>query len=377
MKPKKVNLVKEKIIKTNFMGFFDIKLLKNGNLLAKNDRELILFNKENFNFEIINDEGDEDNNYITIDDFISIKNNSFCYSINYDLKIVQLNQNKEYKIMQVLRGHTNKIRKILVVNENILISCSMDKTIKIWELDKLNNKYHLKNSTIINELEIDDDYNNIILLNEKILLYYSNNYGEGTIKFLNLKTNKIIKTINDIKCEIFDDSIIVYNNLLFVCGKSNKKLYLIDLFNYQIVKKYKFISPVGLLKLNNGNILIVEKSDIFRDEYILVEYGIQEPYNLVQLRTSQRFNFIYNLLELQENKLLTIDENNNIVIWKNPFVEKVIIKQKAKIKEREKKHGHPSTKDIKKNFSLFKKYFFYIFCLIILILTYIIYIYIY
>lgn len=41
-----VNLVKEKIIKTDFMGFFDIKLLKNGNLLAKNDSKLILFKKK-------------------------------------------------------------------------------------------------------------------------------------------------------------------------------------------------------------------------------------------------------------------------------------------------------------------------------------------
>ena len=377
MKPKMVNLVKEKIIKTDFMGFFEIKLLKNGNLLAKNDSKLILFKKENFNYEIVIEEKDEDNKDITIDDFISINNNSFCYSINNDLKIIQLTQNNEYKIIQILKGHNNIIRKILVFKDNILISCSMDKTIKIWELDILNNKYQLKNSTIMNDYEIDEDFNNIILLNEKILLYYSNNYGEGTIKFLNLNTNKIIKTINDIKCETFDDSIIVYNNLLIICGESNNNLYLIDLFNYQIVKTFEFISPVGLLKLNNGNILIIEKSDIFRDEYILVEYGIQEPHNLVQLRTSQRFNFIYNLLELQENRLLTIDENNNIVIWKNPFVEKVIFQQKTKKKEKEKKLVHSNTKDIKNNFSLFKKYFFYIFCLNILILTYIIYIYIY
>jgi len=98
---------------------------------------------------------------------------------------------------------------------------------------------------------------------------------------------------------------------------------------------------------------------------------------LVQLRTSQRLNFIYNLLELKENKLLTIDENNNIVIWKNPFVEKVVFQQKTKIKEKEKKLVNSNTKEIKKNFFLFKKYFFYIFCIYILILTYIIYIYIY
>lgn len=67
--------------------------------------------------------------------------------------------------------------------------------------------------------EIDEDYcNNIILLNEKILLYYSNNYGESTIKFLNLKTNEIMATVNYIRCGTLDDSILVYNNLLFVCG---------------------------------------------------------------------------------------------------------------------------------------------------------------
>lgn len=382
MKPKMVNITKEKIIKTKFTGYFDIKVLKNGNLLAKNDRKLIIFNKENFNFKIIIEEEDEDNRDISINDFISINNNCFCYSINNDLKIIQLTQNNEYKIIQILKGHTNIIRKILAVNDNILISCSMDKTIKIWELDTLNKKYQLKSSTIMIDYEIEEDCNNIILFNEKILLYYSNNYGEGTIKFLNLKTNKIIKTINDIKCETFDDSILVYNNLLFVCGECNNNLYLIDLFNYQIVKTFNFISPVGLLKLNNGNILIIEKSDFFMDEYTLIEYRIQEPYNLIQIKISQRFNFIYNLIELKDdNQLLTIDENNDIVIWKNPFIEKEIFQQKAKIKEKkekekEKEHCHTNTKNIKNNFSLFKKYSFYIFCLIILIITYIIYIYI-
>ena len=130
MKPKMVNLVKEKIIKTDFMGFFDIKLLKNGNLLAKNDRKLILFNKENFNFTIIIEEEDEDDKDISINDFASINNNCFCYSINNVLKIIQLTQNNEYKIKQILKGHTKRVGKILVVNDNILISCSEDKQLK-------------------------------------------------------------------------------------------------------------------------------------------------------------------------------------------------------------------------------------------------------
>ena len=93
-----VYLTKEKIIKTKFIGFLNIKVLKNGNLLATNDRKLILFNKENFNFTIIIEEEDEDDKDIAINDFTSINNNCFCYSINNVLKIIQLTQNNEYKI---------------------------------------------------------------------------------------------------------------------------------------------------------------------------------------------------------------------------------------------------------------------------------------
>ena len=74
-----------------------------------------------------------------------------------------------------------------------LISCSDDKTIKIWKLN--NNQYILENTL--------DQYNitrfsSILDLNENILV--STPWGNGSVIFWNIKKLKIISQIKEIYC---------------------------------------------------------------------------------------------------------------------------------------------------------------------------------
>ena len=258
MKNKFVNLTKEKIIITNIEGFLDIKLLKNGDIIALNEKKIIIFNKDNYDYKVIFEETNEDDIY----DLVELSNNRFCYSIYKYLKIIQLSKDNQYKIIQVLSGHIDDVYTILSINDNYLISSSMDKTIKIWKYIHKNQKYILINSTtMINYGDFDN--NNIKLLNKNILIYYSNNFGNGVIKFLNLKKNNIIKTI-DIRCKITKDLIIIYDNILLVC-ENNGYLYLIDLDKYEIIRRFENIFVCSLIKLRNGNILIMEKNDYFKE----------------------------------------------------------------------------------------------------------------
>ena len=299
MKNKFVNLTKEKIIITNIEGFLDIKLLKNGDIIALNEKKIIIFNKDNYDYKVIFEETNEDDIY----DLVELSNNRFCYSIYKYLKIIHLSKDNQYKIIQVLSGHIDDVYTILSINDNYLISSSMDKTIKIWKYIHKNQKYILINSTtMINYGDFDN--NNIKLLNKNILIYYSNNFGNGVIKFLNLKKNNIIKTI-DIRCKITKDSIIIYDNILLVC-ENNGYLYLIDLDKYEIIRRFENIFVCSLIKLRNGNILIMEKNDYFKEEYILKEYEILKSFNLIEIKISQTFNYINNILEINDNKLLTI-----------------------------------------------------------------------
>ena len=63
MKNKFVNLTKEKIIITNIEGFLDIKLLKNGDIIALNEKKIIIFNKDNYDYKVIFEETNEDDIY--------------------------------------------------------------------------------------------------------------------------------------------------------------------------------------------------------------------------------------------------------------------------------------------------------------------------
>ena len=288
MKKKLVNLTKEKTIKTNIEGFLEIKLLKNGDLIALNEKKIIIFNKYNYDYKVIFEETNENDIY----DLVELSNNRFCYSIYKYLKIIQLSKDNQYKIIQVLSGHIDDVYTILSINDKYLISSSMDKTIKILKYIHKNKKYILINSTtMINYGDFDN--NNIKLLNQNILIYYSNNFGNGVIKFLNLKKNNIIKTI-DIRCKITKDSIIIYDNILLVY-ENNGYLYLIDIDKYEIIRRFENIFVCSLIKLRNGNILIMEKNDYFKEEYILKEYEILKSFNLIEIKISQTFNYINNI----------------------------------------------------------------------------------
>lgn len=378
MKNKFVNLTKEKIIITNIEGFLDIKLLKNGDIIALNEKKIIIFNKDNYDYKVIFEETNEDDIY----DLVELSNNRFCYSIYKYLKIIQLSKDNQYKIIQVLSGHIDDVYTILSINDNYLISSSMDKTIKIWKYIHKNQKYILINSTtMINYGDFDN--NNIKLLNKNILIYYSNNFGNGVIKFLNLKKNNIIKTI-DIRCKITKDSIIIYDNILLVC-ENNGYLYLIDLDKYEIIRRFENIFVCSLIKLRNGNILIMEKNDYFKEEYILKEYEILKSFNLIEIKISQTFNYINNILEINDNKLLSINENNDIIIWKNPFIERInnnngIKKEKTKPKKTI-NNNSINLKNINNNnkeqYNNNRNYLYFILGLIIFLLAYIIYFFIY
>ena len=54
------------------------------------------------------------------------------------MKIIKLIGEDKYQIEQTLQGHTNNVYKIIEIKENELILISLDKTMKIWNLNNEN-----------------------------------------------------------------------------------------------------------------------------------------------------------------------------------------------------------------------------------------------
>ena len=54
------------------------------------------------------------------------------------MKIIKLIGEDKYQIEQTLQSHTNTVCKIIEIKENILISISKDKTMKICKLNNEN-----------------------------------------------------------------------------------------------------------------------------------------------------------------------------------------------------------------------------------------------
>jgi len=78
------------------------------------------------------------------------------------MKIIKLIGEDKYKIKRILQVYTNYIDKIIEIKENILISISYDKTMKIWELNNENKFEYIKT---INFQNSKNDCN-ILKLNE-------------------------------------------------------------------------------------------------------------------------------------------------------------------------------------------------------------------
>ena len=97
--------------------------LKNGILLSSDDKTLIIW--KNFNFyKSINCRCDY-RNFCQIDD-----NCLACAAKDNVIDLLDLNN---YQIYESLTGHHSNVICVIKLKDNRLASCSLDKTIKIWE----------------------------------------------------------------------------------------------------------------------------------------------------------------------------------------------------------------------------------------------------
>ena len=310
-----LNKIKEEIYK---------KFKINSNFLIENSYEqlkIITKGKEINCIGILNDgrlaSGDEKSNFtvynkLTFKKDIEIFNNldqlvyfSQLYDNNViasfykgNIRIYKINDNN-INIICDLKVHNGTIYKVKQLSDENFISCSRDFSFKIWNYkinnDIINIKTHKEQNQIFNIMELK---NNIIVYD----VY------PDTIKFYNnIKNSELNKCINGLN--LTDDFgsrfVLINDNELLVGG--NKKIYIIDLFNYKLLNTINYENQIfWVLKLDFFNYLIGD------DNSDLAQFNIYNKKIISKKNTNQEW--ICSIANLN-GKIITGGLDNTIKIW--------------------------------------------------------------
>jgi hypothetical protein len=178
--------------------------------------------------------------------------NDYIFASLYsgNISFFKLNPNNSNLNIQNIKAHKDIVRKIIELKDGRYVSCSQDKTIKIWKF--INNNLILDRTINVDSLK--KGVSSIEEVNKNVII--STPIDEnGSILFWNINEGKIISQINDIACVFCWNLLKKISNNTFIVGGA-REIYLI--------KDYKLIDRIqielqreiySICYLNNGNIL--------------------------------------------------------------------------------------------------------------------------
>lgn len=158
------------------------------------------------------------------------------------------------KIKQKLIGHTSTVYQTIALPDNKLISCSFDKTIRIWNLStgefiKTLNSFYIVNS--------------IVLLDNNFLAAGLQN---GVIQIWDLNTNVLIKSLGEHLDSICSTNCLLkLNDKEFISGSRDRSLIIWNSNDFSIRSILKLhVSRLEQLHLlANGKLASVSWDEIF------------------------------------------------------------------------------------------------------------------
>jgi len=267
----------------------------------------ILFDKsikiyDNY-FNIIQTIPNGHNDYIT---YVNIKNedNFVTYSLKNIKTWIKIKEKfkEEYSLNKIINNaHEDWINKV-IYNKNLnLISCSDDKSIKIWEEDN-NNNYQC-----ITVLRHDDEIYSILLLEDKNILISS---GLDGTKFWNLNNYENIFHIKQVICLCNNALNRIDNERIIIGGNIDGIIKIISIKEKTIVKEIKNEFPcLGICIINEkGLFLIGGKSKNIK----IYRY---DNYECIQIINDAHNDEIYGITELNDNSIVSYGYDKTIKIW--------------------------------------------------------------
>ena len=193
----------------------------------------------------------------------------------------------------ILNAHDSFIYKVIFSSNGNLISCSEDKTVKIWE----ENNYGYKNIITLNH---SDRVYSILLLEDKNILISTGH--EGT-KFWNITNYKLIIHFEEAKCifenglkRINDDKIIVSGFIISI----SKQLIIKQINNLFWGKEIYVIEDKGVFLVGENINLKIYRSD---------------NYELIQNITNTYENEINGLIQLNNHTIVSYSKSGKVQVW--------------------------------------------------------------
>ena len=275
-----------------------VSIFNSGNIISVSEDKSIKIYDNHFNLlQDIQNAHNKSIFYVDIKD----ENNFITSSIN-DIKS-WIKENNLFTINQNIKNaHKDWITKAIYYQKNKIISCSWDKTIKIWEEnnDNYKNIQTLTDSNIIHSM---------LLLEDKNILVFG---GVDGIELLELNNYKKIiqfkKTFcgcNNSLCRINDDNIIVpaYEN-------NNFSLKIISISLLSIIKQIDYpFSCWGISFIKKKGIIITGG----KSKNIIIYRS--DNYECIQKINNAHNDSINGFIELKDGTIASFSRDSNIKIW--------------------------------------------------------------
>ena len=217
------------------------------------------------------------------------------------IKLFNITDN-QYQIIQTLNYHQKDVNQVIELNNKKLVSCSSDKSIIFYMKD--NNEYKFDF-----QLSFDGKIYRMIQIKENEIAY--SKYNNGTYKyyicFFDLLGRKNITEIElDTDCYSLN---MITKDLLLRGG--NNKLVIINVNTHDLIRTINvtnssYISSICML---NNNMLLTGD-----DNHNIKQWKIEGD-NLILFSEKATEGIIYTLLKLPDGHIISGDDNGVIKIW--------------------------------------------------------------
>ncbi len=197
-------------------------ILKDGRLAScSHDKSIIIYNKSNYNPDIIIKE-----HAGAVFQIIQLSTGELI-SCSYDLTLKIFNiKEKDYELIQTMKNHINYDIKIIELTNKVLASCSYDSNIIFYLKD--NNEYKIDY-----KINIGETCHSIIQTKENEICYT----GKNNLYFFDLLERKQKSEINNIRNFTYDEEwlMMATKDLLMVPG--DNKLIIVNVNHYKLVRE--------------------------------------------------------------------------------------------------------------------------------------------
>ena len=303
-----LNLILIKSLESHNHRVSCVSIFPSGNFISVScDKSIKIWDKINYNLlQCIEEAHDNYINYVSIKD----ENNFATCSRDQNIKLWIKNENENEKEKEnkyilnyiIKNAHESWIFKIIYLYNGKIISCSYDKTIKIWETK--NNTYI--NIKIINHPNI---VYSILLVEDKDLLISSGEFGTT---LFNSNNYNCIFEFNDVKCWNWNSLCKLDENTIIV-GGTHGIIKVISLNDKKVIKEINNgFNCWGICFIDNFNIFMTVGEGKNAKIYKKNNYEFVKDIN--DIHTDDIEGIIQ--FNKNENIILTYSWDKMIKIWK-------------------------------------------------------------